>query len=101
MPLMRSLTALVVVGLALAMMHLASPVLTPVLFAFFLASLALPAYREGMQKRGVKRGLALIIMLIVLVAGGIALTLLALSAITHLQTGLAAYSGSLHHDSRN
>lgn len=94
MPLMRSVTGLVVVGLALTLMHLAAPVLTPVLFAFFLASLALPAFR-WLQKRGVKRGLALVIMLFVLVAGGIAVTLLVLSAVTHLQAGLAAYSEQL------
>jgi predicted PurR-regulated permease PerM len=94
MPLMGTLTGFVVVGLALVLMHLAAPVLVPVLFAFFLASLAWPAF-QWLQKRGMKRGWALVIMLIVLAAGGIALVLLALSAITHLQSGLAAYSEQL------
>lgn len=93
-PLVRSLAGLALVGLVLLLLHLAAPVLTPVLFAFFLAALAMPSY-QWLQRRGLKRGLALVILVAALVSGGVAFILLALSAVSHLQAGLALYSDQL------
>ena len=59
-------------GFVLVLMHLAAPVLVPVLFAFFLAALAMPPFR-ALQRRGVKRGLALLLLIVALFGGGIAL----------------------------
>ena len=75
-------------------MHLAAPVLTPVLFAFYLAALLLPAFR-GLQRRGVKRGLALLLLVVAMLAGGTVLILLALASIRHLQAGLQTYGEQL------
>ena len=93
-PIIRLLVILGLVGGVLLLLHLATPVLVPVLFAFFLAALALPFY-QWMQKRGVKRGLALLLLIVVLLAGGVALIVLVLAAVGHLQEGLALYSDQL------
>jgi hypothetical protein len=93
-PLARSLVATALVGIVLLLMRLAAPVLTPVMFAFFLAALALPAF-SWLQGRGIRRGLALLVLVGALVVGGILLIVLALAAIGHLQTGLAVYSEQL------
>ena len=93
-PIVRLLVILGLVGGVLLLLHLATPVLVPVLFAFFLAALALPAY-QWLQRRGVKRGLALLLLIVVLLAGGVALIVLVLAAVSHLQAGLALYSDEL------
>ena len=93
-PIVKSLAGLALVGVVLVLMHLAAPVIVPVLFAFFLAALAMPPFRT-LQRRGVKRGLALLLLIVALFGGGIALVVLILTSITHLQTGLALYSDQL------
>lgn len=93
-PLTRSLAGLGLIGLVLLLLYLAAPVLTPVLFAFFLAALAMPSY-QWLQRRGVKRGLALFILVAILLIGGVALIVLALTAVSRLQAGLALYSDQL------
>lgn len=93
-PLTRLLAGFAVVGAALALLHLAAPVATPVLFAFYLAALAMPAYR-WLQRRGVRRGVALLLLIVALLAGGIALIVLALVSVARLQEGLSAYSAGL------
>ncbi len=90
----RALAGLALVGLVLLLMHLAAPVLVPVMFAFFLAALALPAF-GWLQRRGVKRGLALLLLIAVLIGGGIAVILLILTSIRHLQAGLQIYRAEL------
>jgi AI-2 transport protein TqsA len=93
-PVARSLLGLALVGFLLLLVHLASPVLTPLLFAFFLAALAMPGYRR-LQQRGVKRGTALFLLMMALLAGGVALILLALAAVGQLQAGLATFQDQL------
>ena len=93
-PIVRLLVILGLVGGVLLLLHLATPVVVPILFAFFLAALALPAY-QWLQQRGVKRGLALLLLIVVLLAGGVALIVLVLAAVSHLQAGLALYSDEL------
>lgn len=93
-PLTRSLAGFALVGVVLVLLHLAAPVVTPVLFAFFLAALAMPSFR-WLQRRGVKRGLALAVLIVALVGGGIALVVLAIVAARSLQEGLATYSDAL------
>ena len=93
-PIARVLLALGLVGGILLLLHLAAPVLVPVLFAFFLAALAMPTF-QWLQGRGVRRGLALFLLVGALLGGGIAVILLALAAISHLQAGLALYSDQL------
>jgi len=93
-PLARSLAGVALVGLVLLLLHWGAEVLTPLMVAFFLMALAMPFYR-WLQVRGVKQGLALLLLIVVLVVGGVMLVVLALVAIGHLQTGLAAYTEQL------
>jgi AI-2 transport protein TqsA len=93
-PIARSLAGLGLVGIVLLLMHLAAPVLVPVLFAFFLVALAMPSF-QWLRRRGVRRGLALLLLIVALVGGGIALVALALTSIKHLQAGLDLYSSQL------
>lgn len=93
-PLTRSLAGFGLIGLVLLLLRLATPVVTPVLLAFFLAALAMPMF-GWLQRRGVRRGLALLILVIALLLGGVVLILLALFSIQRLQTGLTLYSDQL------
>ena len=93
-PIARALAGLGLVGFVLLLMHLAAPVLVPVLFAFFLAALALPVF-QWLQRRGVKRGLALVLLIVAMLGGGIALIVLATVSIRHLQAGMQLYAGEL------
>jgi len=93
-PLARSLAVLALVGVVLLLMHLAAPVLVPVLFAFYLAAIAMPPFQR-LLRRGVRRGPALLLLIVALAAGGIGLVLLALASINRLQAGLQLYSDQL------
>lgn len=93
-PLARWLVGLGLVGLVLLLLHLAAPLLTPVLLAFFLAALTLPLHRR-LEKRGLGRGLALLILVVLLLVGGIALILLLLVSVRQLQAGLTLYGDQL------
>jgi predicted PurR-regulated permease PerM len=93
-PIARTLAGLGLVGLVLLLLHLAAPVLVPVMFAFFLAALAMPVF-GWLQARGLRRGTALFLLIAGLLAGGVALVLLALAAIGHLQAGLSTYQDQL------
>jgi predicted PurR-regulated permease PerM len=93
-PLARSLAGFTLAGITLALLHLAAPVVTPVLFAFFLAALAMPAFR-WLERRGVKRGVALLLLVLALLAGGLALIVLAITSVGRLQEGLSVYGEGL------
>jgi len=93
-PLARSLVGMALVGFVLLLLHWGAEVLTPLMVAFFLMALAMPFYR-WLQARGLKQGLALLLLIVALVVGGVMLVALVLVAIGHLQTGLVAYSDQL------
>ncbi len=93
-PISRALMSVSLIGFVLMLLHLATPMLSPILFSFFLVAIAISPFR-WMIGRGVRRGPALLIMLAVLVAGGIGLTLLALTAVSSLQAGLSTYADQL------
>lgn len=93
-PLARALATVALVGFYLILLHLAAPVLVPILFAFFLIALALPVF-QWLQKRGLKRGLALFMLIILILAGCLGLLFLALTSVRSLQSGLALYADQL------
>lgn len=93
-PISRALLSISLIGFVLMLLHLATPMLSPILFAFFLVAIAISPFR-WMIARGMRRGPALLIMLVVLVAGGIGLALLALTAVSSLQAGLSTYADQL------
>lgn len=93
-PISRALASFVLVGFVLVLLRLSSAILVPLLFAFFLAALALPAFR-WLQRKGVKRGLGLFLLIIFLLAAGIGLILLVLVSVERLQSGLDLYTEEL------
>jgi MFS superfamily sulfate permease-like transporter len=82
------------VGLVLALIAWAGPVLTPILLAWYLAALSLPGY-FWLQKRGVKSGLAMLLLISVLLIGGLAIGVLVIVSVDSLQKGVETYLGSL------
>jgi predicted PurR-regulated permease PerM len=93
-PITRVLAGAALVGFYLILVHLAAPVLVPILFAFFLVALALPIF-QWLQRRGLKRGLALFLLVVLLLAVGLGLLFLALISVASLQSGMAANSAEL------
>ena len=93
-PITRALAGIALVGFYLILVSLAAPVLVPILFAFFLVALALPIF-QWLQRRGLKRGLALFLLVALLLVGGLGLLFLALISVASLQSGVAAYSSEL------
>lgn len=93
-PITRSLIGLALVGFVLMLLHLATPILTPILFAFFLVAMAISPFR-WLLARGVRRGPALLLLVGILLVGGIALVLLTLVSVRNLQAGLTMYSEQL------
>lgn len=93
-PVTRSLVGVALIGFVLMLLHLATPILAPVLFAFFLVAMAISPFR-WLLARGVRRGPTLLIMIAVLLIGGIGLVLLTLVSVRNLQAGLTMYSEQL------
>ncbi len=94
-PITRALASFALVGFVLALLRLFSVVLVPLFFAFFLAALALPVF-QWLQRKGIKRGLALLVLVVFLLIAGIGLILLVLVSAGRLQTGLALYTDQLN-----
>ena len=93
-PITRALASFALVGFVLALLRLFSVVLAPVFFAFFLAALALPVF-HWLQRKGIKRGLALLLLVVFLLIAGIGLILLVLVSVERLQSGLTLYTDQL------
>jgi predicted PurR-regulated permease PerM len=93
-PIMRSLISVALIGFVLMLLHLAAPILTPILFAFFLVAMAISPFR-WLLARGVGYGPALLLMIAILVIGGIGLFLLTLVSVRNLQAGLTLYGEQL------
>ena len=83
-----TLMAIAVAGIALFIIRWASPIIGPILLGFFLAALGRPAF-VWLEKRGWKRGWALGGVMLILVALGGILLLLAWLYVQRLTNGLA------------
>ncbi|MCA9981753.1 MAG: AI-2E family transporter [Anaerolineales bacterium] len=93
-PIMMSMIGFVLVGLALVLISWLREILTPIMLAFFMTALVLPSY-FWLQKRNVKPGLALLILIGMLLLGGIAVGFLFVSSVNSLQDGLQFYLSDL------
>jgi len=93
-PLTRSLISVALTGFVLMLLHLATPILAPILFAFFLVAMAMSPF-HWLLARNMRRGPALILMIGFLVVGGVVLVLLILLSVRSLQAGLTMYSEQL------
>lgn len=93
-PVTRSLAGVALSGIVLMLLHLATPILSPVMFAFFLVAMAISPFR-WLLARGVRRGPALLIMIATLLVGGVGLIALTLISARNLQAGLSVYADQL------
>ena len=93
-PVTRSLIGVALIGFVLMLIHLATPILAPILFAFFLVAMAISPFR-WLLARGVRRGPALLLMIAILLVGGVGLILLTLLSVRNLQAGLTMYAEQL------
>ncbi len=93
-PITIALAGVALVGIILVLISWAAPVLTPIMLAWYLTALALPGY-FWLQKRGIKQGIALLLLMAALLIGGAALGLLLFTSINSLQDGLALYLNNL------
>lgn len=93
-PFVRALVAIALIGIVLVLMSWAGSVLVPIMLAWYLAALSLPGY-FWLQKRGIKSGLAMLVLILVLLIGAIALGALVLVSVDRLQEGINIYFGSL------
>jgi predicted PurR-regulated permease PerM len=93
-PPVLALGAFVLVALALAFVHVAAPLLNPLLLSIFLVTLALPVYR-WLAARTIKKGLVLVVLLLGMLAIGLGLALLAWLSINRLLDGLEIYAANI------
>ena len=93
-PLTMSLAGVALVGVVLALLAWSAPVSTPILLGWYMTALSLPGY-FWLQKRGVKPGIALLLLILTLLIGGIAIGVLTIVSVNSLQEGLHLYLGNL------
>jgi len=94
-PIIASMIGVILVGLVLVLIAWAGKVLVPLLFAFYLTALVIPGY-FWLQKRNIKPGIALLILIGMLLLGGVAVGLLFMTSINSLQDGLQLYLSDLN-----
>jgi len=93
-PPVLALAVLVLAGAAFAIMHVAAPVFNPIILSVFIVTLTLPALK-WLKRRGVKQGIALLILGGALLLFGAGVVLFGWLYITRLETGLEQYSENL------
>lgn len=93
-PIVMSMIGFVLVGVMLVLISWLREILTPIMLAFCLTALLLPGY-FWLQKRNVKPGLALLILIGMLLLGGVAVGFLLVSSANSLQDGLQFYLSGL------
>ena len=89
-PVVRALVAALLLGGILVLISWAGSVLTPIMLAWYLAALSLPGF-FWLQKRGLKPGLAMLLLVAVLLIGGVAIGALVIVSVDSLQQGLETY----------
>lgn len=93
-PFFMTLVSTVLIGVALVIISWAAPVVAPVALAAYLATLCWPLY-GWLETKGLSHGLALVVMVMVVVAGVGGLLLLLFLSAHQLRSGLAAYQDGL------
>jgi predicted PurR-regulated permease PerM len=93
-PFARALAAAVLAGAILVLFSWAAPVLVPIMLAWYLAALSLPGY-FWLQRRGLKPGIAMLLLVFVLLIGAVAVGALVVVSVDSLQSGLDQYMSGL------
>jgi predicted PurR-regulated permease PerM len=93
-PITIALAGVALVGIVLILISWSAPVLTPIMLGWYLTALTLPGYL-WLQKRGVKKGISLLLLIVTILVGGVAIGLLFTVSINSLQDGLSLYLDNL------
>lgn len=93
-PITLALTGAVTIGLLLVLIQWGSPVLVPILLATYIAALCLPIY-SWLMKKGLRKNIALVVMILVVLLGFAVIGLLLLAGINRLTESLAEYASGL------
>ena len=93
-PVFQVLIGAVLIGILMVLIKWGAPVLTPILVAGFLASLAAPLY-FWLQKRGVSSTLSLVLLIVLIVAAVLALAGLLYLSATRMLEGLSSYEAEM------
>lgn len=93
-PISLAIVGAVAVGLLLVLLQWGSPVLVPIMAAMYIAALCLPIY-GWLLGRGVRKTIALVVMLVVVLLGILGIGLLLYAGVNRLSAGLAEYSSGL------
>ncbi len=93
-PLILSMLGLAIAGFVLVLMHWASPVLNPILFALYLTAITYPIF-SWLKGRGMNRGLSLFALVGGMLLVGLLIAFLVFSGARHLSSGLGEYGGLL------
>jgi predicted PurR-regulated permease PerM len=86
-PPIAALAIFVLVGLALALLRAGASMLSPLILAFIMVTISLPVY-GWLQKRGVGKGLAIVLLALGIMVVGLLLALLAWLSVQRLISGL-------------
>ena len=93
-PITLALTGALTIGLLLVLIQWGSPVLVPILLATYIAALCLPIY-SWLMKKGLRKNIALVVMILVVLLGLAVIGLLLLAGVNRLTEGLAEYASGL------
>jgi AI-2 transport protein TqsA len=93
-PFVRAMVAAALVGGILVLIFWAGPVLVPIMLAWYLAALSLPGY-FWLHRRGLKSGLAMLILVFVLLIVSVAIAVLVVVSVDSLQSGVDKYMRGL------
>lgn len=93
-PISLALASATTVGILLVLIQWFSPVLVPIMMALYIAALCLPIYGWFLE-RGLRKNIALVVMIFVVLLGFAAIGLLLLAGVTRLRAGLAEYAPGL------
>jgi AI-2 transport protein TqsA len=90
-PPLLSLAVFVLVGGALAMLRIGSPILNPIILSVYIVTLTLPIYRR-LKRSGMNPAFVLPLIVLLVLVIGLGLNLLAWLSVTRLIQGLGGYT---------
>jgi len=93
-PVALALAGVALVGVVLVLIAWSAPLLTPIMLGWYMTALSIPGY-FWLQKRGVKSGVALLLLILTLLIGGVAIGVLVVVSVNSLQDGLQLYLDNL------
>ncbi len=93
-PFTLALLGVAIAGFVLLLMRLASPVLSPILFAWYLTALTVPIFWT-LKRRGMNSGISLLLLVGGMLLAGLLIAVLLFVGARRLTSGVEAYGGLL------